>query len=159
MEVQNDLLEEKPIIVPTREHSLLAAFIGKWAIEGQNFAKAPVSASSEVQGIETYEWLPGGFFVVYRWDRHFATATHTGLGMISHDESNHTFSCTNYDNIGYKRTYEILYENEEWTFSGTKQRAIIQFNEDGNSFTEDWEILDENKKWQPLCHLKAKRIN
>jgi hypothetical protein len=159
MENQEDLLQEKPIIVPTREHSLLAAFIGKWAIEGQNLAKAPVAASSEVQGIETYESLPGGFFVDYRWERHFATATHKGLGMISHDETNHTFSCTYYDNMGYKKTYEIVCYDKEWNFIGDTERALIQFDEEGNSFTENWEILDDQKRWQPLCSLKAKRIN
>jgi hypothetical protein len=159
MEAHENLLEEKPIIVPTREHSLLAAFIGKWTIEGQNLAKTPVTASSDVKGIETYDWLPGGFFVIYRWERHFATATHKGLGMISHDETNHTFSSTHYDNMGNKKTYEMVHDEEGWKLIGETERAIITFDETGNSFTENWEILDDDNNWQPLCSLNSKRIN
>jgi len=73
METYENILEEKPIIVPTKEHSTLTIFVGKWAIEGENLA---------VKGIETYEWLPGGFFMVYKWSHYFGGERHKLITMI-----------------------------------------------------------------------------
>ncbi len=64
MENHEHLLEEKVIIVPTREHKSLEIFLGKWAIEGQNSNEKSEQPSCKILGIETYEWLHGGFFLI-----------------------------------------------------------------------------------------------
>lgn len=159
METYGNIFEEEPIIVPTKEHTFLEDFIGKWAIEGENFDVSPNETNIEVKGIESYEWLSGGFFLVYKWERYIGSTNHQGLGIISHDHSNHTFEINNYDNMGYNRAYTIVHEGNSWKFSDQNERAVINFNADGNGFTENWEIVDEQGNWKPLCQLKAKRIN
>jgi hypothetical protein len=157
METEHEI-EEKPIIVPTREHSSLAVFIGNWAVTGENLADSPEEPDTTVNGIESYEWLSGGFFMVYKWDRYFGNSRHTGIGIINHDEEKHKFSIENFDNYGEVQTYQIINEGSSWTFKGETARAILKFDPDENSFTQDWEILKE-KNWKPLCHLQAKKIN
>ena len=151
-------IEEKPIIVPTKEHTLLEAFVGKWAVEGENYPVGPNEAQTTVKGIETYEWLSGGFFILYKWDRYFGFDNHNGIGMISHDELKHTFQLNNYDNMGYAKSYQIIFENESWNFTAESERAIIQFSADGNSFSEKWEVRDK-LTWKTLCLLTGKRIS
>jgi hypothetical protein len=158
MENFDNALAEKPIIVPTKEHTLLEAFIGNWAVEGENFVVGPNEAQTDVKGIETYEWLNGGFFMVYKWDRYFGTESHKGIGIISHDELEHTFQINNYDNMGYAKSYRITYQHETWSFAGENERATIQFGPDGNSFSEKWEVCQQ-KTWKTLCLLTGKRIS
>lgn len=158
MESFDNTLVEKPIIVPTKEHTLLEAFVGKWIVEGENFPVGPNEAHTAVKGVQSYEWLAGGFFIIYKWDRYFGPNSHQGMGIISHDELHHTFQINNYDNKGYVRIYQISYKNEAWHFTGGNERATIQFSSDGNSFSEKWEICDK-KNWKTLCLLTGKRIN
>lgn len=158
METQNYSLEEKPIIVPTREHTSLEAFVGKWAIEGKGFAYDSNTKATKIKGIATYEWLPGGFFLCYKWDRFFDFENNSGLGIISHDENNHSFSITNYDNQGNSRTYQIIHVKNTWKFTGEKERAVIKFNPNADVFSENWEILTANKNWQALCEIKGRKI-
>lgn len=157
METQHYPFEDKPIIVPTREHSSLAAFIGKWAIEGQSFAYAPHTDAAEVKGVASYEWLAGGFFLCYKWDRYFGFENHKGMGIISHDENEHSFAITNYDNLGNIKSYQISHLKDTWQFEGDNERATLNFDTDETTFTEAWEILTP-KGWQPLCTLKARKI-
>jgi len=150
--------EEKPIIVPTREHASLEVFVGKWAIEGQSYAYAANTDEIEVKGIATYEWLAGGFFLCYKWDRYFGFENHKGTGIISHDENAHSFAITNYDSQGNIKSYQISHDTSVWQFEGKQERAAIQFDEEGNFYVETWEILLPKKGWQPLCKLHARKI-
>ena len=56
-------LEPAPVL--TAEHELLNVFLGRWKVEGQNKEAAGVAPNMPVVGEESYEWLPGRFFVVY----------------------------------------------------------------------------------------------
>lgn len=158
MDTSHYSFEEKPIIVPTREHASLEIFVGKWAIEGQSYAYSASTSQTEVKGIVTYEWIVGGFFLCYKWDRYFGFENHKGMGIISHDENAHSFAITNYDSQGNIKSYQISREEDSWQFEGKKERATIQFDEDGISYTESWEILVPKKGWQPLCKLNARKI-
>ncbi|MEE1945399.1 DUF1579 family protein [Pedobacter sp. KR3-3] len=155
METPHYPFEEKPIIVPTREHASLEAFVGKWAIEGQSFAYSADTSPSKIKGIVSYEWLVGGFFLCYKWDRYFDFENHQGLGIISHDENAHSFAITNYDSQGNIKSYQISHAPDTWKFKGEKERATFKFDTD--SFTETWEILI-GKTWKPLCEIKARKI-
>lgn len=158
METQPYPFEEKPIIVPTREHTSLEVFVGKWAIEGQSFAYTAAAMPTKIKGIATYEWLAGGFFLCYKWDRYFDFENHKGMGIISHDENAHSFAITNYDSQGNIKSYQISHDEGIWKFDGKKERATIQFDANEGSFVEQWEILVPKKGWQALCKLHARKI-
>ena len=141
---------------PIRQLELLRPLIGKWHIDGQNLEGAAENAGTSVTGEAKYEWLPGGFFLIYKWYRVFKDSEHIGVGMISWEEGR-GFSVTNYDNLGFKSTYNITQENNEWKFSGEKERAVIVFSKDGKSFTENRELLENDKTWKPLSTFIATR--
>lgn len=143
---------------PVEELKKLQPFVGKWIVEGQNLSGAPVAPNTEVAGVQTYEWLPGNFFLVEKWDRQFDNSEHIGIGMFGYDLAKHEFYLTNYDNRGFARTYDVDSYRHIWKFSGLKERATIIFSSDDQTFIEDWEILNDNFVWQPLCTLKSTKI-
>jgi hypothetical protein len=143
--------------VPSEELKKLQIFAGKWIVEGQNLSGAPIAPNTEVAGVQTYDWLPGNFFLVGKWDRQFDEAEHIGIGLFAYDTEKKEFCLTNYDNMGYARKYEVLSYRHVWKLTGEKERATIIFSADGQTFIEDWEIMN-NFNWQPLCTLKSKKI-
>jgi hypothetical protein len=142
---------------PFEELKKLEVFAGKWLVEGQNLSGAPISPNSDIAGVQTYDWLPGNFFLVGKWDRQFNDAEHIGIGMFGFDIEKQELFLTNYDNFGTVSKYEVFSYRHIWKLTGEKERATIIFSADGQTFIEDWEIRN-NYNWQPLCSLKSKKI-
>lgn len=70
-------------------HSHLDKFAGKWITEGQVLPTA-TSAGIEVKGTDTYEWLPGGFFMLHRVDVSIGDEKVQTLEIIGFDkDANH----------------------------------------------------------------------
>ena len=58
---------------PTAAHRRLKVFIGDWHAEGTSYGDGQDAADPRAAGVpwtsdESYEWLPGSFFVLHRWD-------------------------------------------------------------------------------------------
>lgn len=49
----------------------LMGLVGSWKIEGKNSPAAPEEPETPVHGEDTYEWLPGNFYLVNRWQHLF----------------------------------------------------------------------------------------
>ncbi len=140
-----------------KELDSLNIFIGRWKVEGYNLAAAPLAPDRPVSGEESWEWMAGNYFLVGKWKRSFYGIDHIGKSIIQFDEDRQALRCTNYDNMGYVRCYQVKQEENSWHFIGEKERAKIIFGADGNSFTESWELLT-NSSWQPLCVLNGTRV-
>lgn len=146
------------IPLPCDELKKLQIFAGKWIVEGQNLSGALLAPNTEIAGVQTYDWLPGNFFLVGKWDRQFDNDEHIGIGIFGYDPTTQEFNLTNYDNMGFVRDYHVSFYRNIWKFNGEKERATIIFSSDGQTYIEDWEILKDNYSWQPLCTLKSKKI-
>ena len=145
---------------PSKELQQLSIFLGKWQVEGQNHEWAPVAPGAKVTGEESYEWMPGEFFLLSKWDRHIGETDHIGMGLIHYDSESRFFSADHYDNLGYNNTYLLVPDRNVWKFIGTKERATVEFNRNENSFTENWEITSDNGiTWKPLCSLMGRRMS
>jgi len=151
--------QPKPEAAPTvgDGHRQLDPFVGTWKITGENRGGAPNAPDTKVTGEERYQWLPGGFFLEGRWDRHFGgNDRHTGLSIIRYDDATGEHSCYNVDNLGYARTYRMTEHDGVWSFSGATERATVRFSDDGGRMMTHWEIKRDGK-WGPLCDLVGKR--
>ena len=146
------------ILTPDPSLKELNIFTGEWNVEGRNADDAPFIAGAKIQGTESYEWLEGNFFLVYKWSRHFGSSEHSGIGLIGYDKSAHGIVVNNYDNLGFMRRYNLSFEDNSWKFFGENERAILKFSDDRKSFAEKWEILRDASEWKLLCELKATRI-
>ena len=134
----------------------LAPFVGRWQVTGKNRGGAPNAPDTDVFGTESYEWLPGGFFLEGHWDRHFGTDRHTGLSILRYDEATSEHSIYSVDNLGYARTYRMTERDGVWSFSGPNERATVRFSDDGGTMTTTWQVRKDDT-WVPLCDLVGKR--
>lgn len=142
--------------VPPRRgpaHERLEMFVGAWDAAGRTFMP------SDLTGRETYEWLPGEFFLVYRFDRTYGENAHRGLGVFRVDPADQSYSATFYDNLGYARDYAVTVDGRRWTLTGPWERATIEFSEDGQRLDEHWDRSDDGENWLPLCDFSATRVN
>ena len=145
---------------PSKELQQLSIFLGKWQVEGQNHEHVPHGPCNKVAGEESYEWMPGEFFLISKWDRHVGEVNHIGIGLIHYDAESGFFSADHYDNFGFNRTYLLVQDRNVWKYIGDKERATIEFNRNGNSYTENWEVShDHGATWKPLCSLLGRRMS
>jgi len=152
--VTDDTTESTPNVGP--EHQRLSAFTGAWSVTGTNHPTAPSGAASQVSGEERYEWMPGNFFLVMHFDRHFTDGTrHTGMGVFKYDATTRAYSLHAFDNLGFARRYAVSADGNRWKYSGDHERAEILFGADGRSMQITWEIAKDAKTWAPLCELTA----
>lgn len=143
---------------PGAEHRKLDLFVGRWRVEGFNAGQAPDAPDTKVSGEESYEWLPGRFFLLTHFDRGFTGGgRHIGTGLIGVGERG-TYASDSFDNLGYHRTYKLSVEDRVWTYSGGHERAQLTFAKDGKSFHVKWELSKDGKAWQPLCELDGTKL-
>ena len=147
----------KPIgKTPAPQLQQLNFFKGHWIIEGSNFGAAPDGGDSPVTGEMTNEWITGNFFMSTTWQYHFEAGEHTGFGALGFDETTGDFFVRNYDNLGYDRRYDISIYKNTWNFTGAQERATMVFDQAGDSYEENWEILMDGS-WQPLCRRTGRK--
>lgn len=135
----------------------LRVFIGHWGISGRNHRGAGPHDGTEISGDESYQWLPGGFFVQGSWNHDFGSGTHAGITVIGFDAASEKLTAHNFDNLGFARHYRLETDGLRWEISGPKERAVRVFSPDGDSFDEKWQVSDSGN-WVPLCELHGKRI-
>src|SRR5688500_14093599 len=77
---------------PGPEHRRLEVFLGTWETEGVISLDATSDTRSVITSSSTYEWLPGGFFLVHRFHARISGSGRIeGLQIIEHDAARRTF--------------------------------------------------------------------
>ena len=76
--------------MPTAAHRRLEVFIGDWHAEGTSFGEGQDAADPRASGVpwtsdESYEWLPGNFFVLQRCDAMVGEHEFKGAEIIGYD--------------------------------------------------------------------------
>ena len=94
-------------ITPKRPSTeLFEPFLGDWIIEGKNSETAQ-SPGAFFTGKESFEWLPGDFFIVSYWHRSYEDKEYTGIGIMGFEATNDKYFFNMFDNFGYTRSYEV----------------------------------------------------
>jgi Protein of unknown function (DUF1579) len=144
-------------------HERLQVFIGNWYAEGDSYAVGqtqdnPRGAIQNWVSDETFEWLPGNFFVMQRWDARTGANPFQGTAIISWDDGNQHYMTRSYENHGFVRDYVTRVDDKTWTFTGDTERARVEFTEDGNTQNITWEWRQPGEAWLPLCDRVARRV-
>lgn len=84
---------------PDPGHRRLDAFVGTWHTEGELKARSSGPAV-KFHATDTCEWLPGGFFLVHRWDAHMPDGEFKGVEIIGYDASSQTYPMHAFDSWG-----------------------------------------------------------
>jgi hypothetical protein len=152
--------KEGPAPIPALKY--LDVFVGKWHAEGESYAEAQ-PGTAEVEGNakwisdETFEWLPGGYFLLHRWDGRVGSREFTGIEIFGYDELTKQYFVHSYDNMGNRPAYVLVLEDNSWIFREPSTRATVKESIDGSTMTWNWQWKHPHGEWLPLCDRVATR--
>jgi hypothetical protein len=144
-------------------HERLKVFIGKWHAAGDSFASGqtkqnPRGATEKWLSDETFEWLPGQFFVMQRWDAMTGANAFQGTAIMGWDDNSQQYMTRSYENHGFVRDYVTRVVGKTWTFNGDTERALVEFSDGGKTQNIAWEWRQPGEDWLPLCDRLARRV-
>lgn len=132
---------------PGVEHALLQPFVGRWRTRGQVRATADAPAV-EIEGTDSYEWLPGGFFLLHRVDVRIGGQPAQALEVIGWDADAGSFFMHSYDDHGNTGIMRMSVREDVWTFLGDAERFTGGFSDGGDTLSGHWERRD-GSEWLP----------
>lgn len=136
----------------------LDAFVGIWDTEGEVVA-GPLGQSIMFKATDTYEWLPGGYFLLHRFDAKMPDGNVVGIEVIGYDRENDSYTIHSFDNQGNAGVMQGRFENDTWTFSGESMRFTGKFIDNDMVMAGVWEMrAGEGFAWQPWMQVTLKKI-
>lgn len=150
-------------ITPQRgpQHHELGAFQGRWKMTGEYCPTVAGQPRRKATGIETYEWLPGEYFLVNRWTRKIGSDEEpdNGVGWIGFDPKLDSYVAHAAASSGLQRLYQIEVENGQLIVLGKTERATVVLNDDHTEMIVRWENREKDGDWKLLCHLEGLKLN
>ncbi|KAA2241704.1 DUF1579 domain-containing protein [Chitinophaga agrisoli] len=137
---------------PGSAHRLLDPFAGKWRTEGWIRETADHPAI-KIQGTDTYEWLPGGYFLLHRVDVEIGEERNETIEIIGFDQEHERYTMQHFDNKGNTGIMYGSVADGIWTFLGTSLRFTGGFTQDGRTLSGIWEQTTDGKNWTPLMDI------
>ncbi|MBD8498619.1 DUF1579 family protein [Paenibacillus arenosi] len=135
----------------------LNVFVGKWRTEG--IVKDRTSGSTiRLRATDTYEWLPGGFFLIHHVDGHIGVAEVKAIEIIGFDEASQMYFTHSFDNQGSRGNYQANLLDAVWTITGTSERFSGIFSDNFNTLSGRWELLNESSEWEHWMDITLTRI-
>ena len=153
----------KPPAKPSAGHKRLNVFVGKWRAQGDSYgdgqqADDPRASAVPWRSKEIYEWLPGGFFLLHRWDAQAGQRIFKGTEIIGYDAVKGRYFTRFFDNGGNHLDYLAEVDGDVWIFSEARTRATVTVEKGGKHMTFNWEWRNGGRKWLPLCDRVASRV-
>jgi hypothetical protein len=156
---------------PGPEVQHLGALVGRWRTDGHIIADPPVP----IAGSDTYEWLPGGFFLVHHVDVLVGEHAVQALEMIGdYDRTTDSFTARAYDSRG---NITILHAKVDdrgaWRFTGggdiateaqpdAKETAAVRstptVHAERNSMKAFWERSADGSAWELWMDVSFTRM-
>lgn len=137
----------------TPEHDQLHRLVGRWKTEGKIGATA-TSPEVKIMGTDTYEWLPGEYFLLHKVDVWVGDDRNETFEVIGFDQQTGKYTMQHYDNKGNSGTMTATFENEVWTFQGETLRFTGGFKNNDKEFSGTWEQQSDGKTWKHWMELK-----
>ncbi len=158
----NDTSNSRPP-EPGNAHRRLNAFVGNWHAEGESYAEGqqpddPLASAAPWTSEESFEWLPGGFFLLHRWDAMAGEREFKGTEIIGYDQEQDAYFTRLFDNAGNHPEYRTTVDGNVWTFTEPATRATVTIGDDGSRMHFRWEWRNGGNDWLPLCDRVAARI-
>lgn len=137
-------------------YQVLKKFIGKWNTEGViNDRKSGYEIN--VSGIDTYEWLPGGYFLLHKADVSIGEERSETHEIIGFDKHARHYTMQYYNNKGESGTMKAEHRDGKWTFTGEGLRFNGGFKHADNEFSGIWERKQDNGTWDHFMEIRLVR--
>jgi hypothetical protein len=149
--------------LPTMEHERLDVFVGSWKTEGPSYAEGTSNESLQTSTVpmrttESFEWLPGGYFLLHRWDGTVGDQPFQGLEILGYDAERGEYVSRFFDNNGNHPTYRVSERDGVWTYTGDRQRGRQKLHANGTAMKVHWDWSRDGKDWRPLCDLTSVKV-
>jgi len=136
----------------------LNAFVGVWDTEGTMNA-GPSGQSVKFKATDTYEWLPGGHFLLHRFDADMPNGNVKGIEVIGYNQENKSYLVHSFDSVGNASVMQARIEKDTWTFIGENIRFTGGFSDKGKIFSGLWELRSgEGSSWQPWMDVRLRKV-
>lgn len=142
----------------------LELLIGSWQTDGATIAQGDTPSVS-IHSSDIYEWLPGGHFVVHRWDGNVGDAEVHGLEVIGVDAQSGMFRTHFFDNEGNSGSESLTVHGNTWTWLGRQamgaawHRCTSVVSDDGRTMTARHEQSSDGKTWTPWMDVTLRRAD
>jgi hypothetical protein len=103
--------------------------------------------------VDTYEWLPGGFFLLHRVDVRIGGERVEAVEIIGWDASTGTYFAHSFDSRGNVESMRASVEGGVWTFLGEAERFTGGFGDGGRTLSGTWERRD-GSRWLPWMDVR-----
>jgi Protein of unknown function (DUF1579) len=102
--------------IPSPQTRRLGALVGRWRSAGHVVGDRPVP----IVGTDSYQWLPGGFFVVHHVDVMLGDQRVQALELLGeYDPAADAFTARAYDNLGNVTVMQARVDDQGvWRFTG-----------------------------------------
>src|SRR6188768_3912855 len=101
----------------TVAHQQLSKFVGFWNTEGK-IPATDTEPEKKILGTDTYEWLPGKFFLLHKVDVFVGDDKNETLEIIGFDKRIEKYTMQHYDNKGHSGFMTATCDDGVWTFIG-----------------------------------------
>ena len=157
---------------PSPQTQRLGALVGRWRSEGHIVGEVSVP----ITGTDTYEWLPGGFFLVHHVDVVIGDQQVQAIELIGeYDPTTDAFTARAYDNQGNVTIMQTRVDEQGvWRFTGGGDvaavarpasadasgavRSTLTISPDRSGMTARWERSDDGASWQPWMDMTFTRM-
>jgi hypothetical protein len=137
----------------TEELEPLSKFVGRWSTEGIIPATG-MTPEVRICGTDTYDWLPGGFFLVHKVDVFVGSDKNETLEIIGFDKKIGAYTMQYYDNKGHSGFMTATCIDGVWTFTGETLRFNGGFKKDDKEFSGVWEQSTDGNTWFHFMDIK-----
>ena len=142
---------------PSNQLKKLNFLIGKWHTEGETLRDVSRS-SKKIKGMDTYEWISGGFFILHRVDVFMGNERIEAIEIIGYDEGRKSYVMKSFDSQGESLTmYAVLKKPGVLMFGDKKMHTILTVNKNDNSMSAKWELAENGKTWKPWMNIKLNK--
>ena len=122
--------------------------------------ESPSSSGLSFHAVDNYEWVPGGFFVLHRWDAQMPDGRKQGVEILGYDAARATYTVQSFDSEGNTDLMQGSVVDGTWTFEGKSLRFRGGFRDGGNSLVGVWEKrAGEAAAWEHLMDVKLSKVD
>ena len=126
---------EDKVPQPNPALKALEVLIGTWDLMGRTLE----SEKDNITGWNTFEWLPGGFFLKSTGEINFNGTLIQSLEIIGYDPTNRTFPSNVYSNMdGKVLPYSWYIQGNTVTHSDKTSMYTGTFSADGKTLSGGW---------------------
>lgn len=130
--------------------------IGKWHTQGEILYADP--SSRTIRGMDTYEWVSGGAFILHRVDVFVGNKRTEAVEIIGYDERQKSYFMKSFDSDGETPLmFAKLKKSGVFEFGDKKMRSTLTPSKSVGVMSAKWELSENGKQWKPWMEIRLEK--